>query len=377
MALSPLPAVVTCAGYDLLRADFVDLPTFAIDNHLAAFAVFMESARALLDGVASTRPALSATSVFLQLCERAARLPEPATQAGAKKFFETNFVPFRIHPNRGSGFLTGYYEPEVAGALVPSADFSAPLLARPIDLATFAQGATPTGLDPGFSAGRLSDQGQWHPYPDRAAIEDGKVSPPLRPVVWLRDAVEVFLVHVQGSARVRLPDGQIIRLGYAGRNGHPYTSIGRILIDQGHIAPQDMSLARLKAWLRAAGQDGRGLMQQNRSYIFFKIEAGLDRAQGPIGAAGVPLTALRSIAIDRTLWHYGLPFWLDAEIPWQNQQSTKISRLMIAQDTGSAIVGPARADIFFGGGDAAGALAGNIRHNAQVHVLLPANEVLP
>lgn len=377
MAPSPLPAVVTRAGYDLLRADFADLPDFAADNHLAAYAVFLASARALAGGVASTRPALSATPGFLRLYERTAHQPELATQAEARKFFEANFVPFRIHPNRGSGFLTGYYEPEVEGALVASADYSVPLLARPSDLVTFAQGATPAGLDPGFSAGRLSDQGQWHPYPDRAAIEQGRVAPPMRPVVWLRDAVEVFLVHVQGSARVRLPDGQIIRLGYAGRNGHPYTSIGRILIDQGHIAPQDMSLARLKAWLRAAGPDGRRLMQQNRSYIFFKIEAGLDLAQGPVGAAGVPLTALRSIAVDRTLWHYGLPFWLDAEIPWQNQQSARIRRLMIAQDTGSAIVGPARADIFFGGGDAAGALAGNIRHDAQVHVLLPADEVQP
>ena len=185
------------------------------------------------------------------------------------------------------------------------------------------------------------------------------------------------MVHVQGSARVRLPDGQIIRLGYAGRNGHPYTSIGRILVDRGHIQPQDMSLARLKAWLRAAGQDGVRLMQQNRSYIFFKIEERLDLDQGPVGAAGLSLTPLRSIAVDRTLWHYGLPFWLNADIPWEGPQNAKFRRLMIAQDTGSAIVGPARADIFFGTGDPAGTLAGNIRHEAQLHVLLPIDEAQP
>src|SRR5262249_39588130 len=136
---------------------------------------------------------------------------------------------------------------------------------------------------------------------------------------WLRDGIEVFMVQVQGSARVRLDDGAELRLVYAGRNGRPYTSIGRILLAEGHMAEADMSLEGLKAWVRCAGQGagepGRHLMQRNESYVFFRSEATQGEA-GPIGGQGLPLTPLRSIAVDRSVWHYGLPFWIDAELPW-------------------------------------------------------------
>jgi membrane-bound lytic murein transglycosylase A len=228
-------------------------------------------------------------------------------------------------------------------------------------------------------------------------------------LVWLRDAVEVFMIQVQGSAKVRLADGQWLRLVYAGRNGQPYTSIGRILVDEGHIHAADMSLAALKGWIRARGQKfgepGRALMQQNRSYVFFAAQSCADLEEGPIGGAGVSLSPLRSIAVDRTIWSYGLPFWIEADIPWTRAFSSEVDagsrkenaskqesrtsfrfhrnekgssggpspfrRLMIAQDTGSAILGPARADLYFGSGDEAGRLAAGIRHPARIVVLLP------
>lgn len=373
-------ATLSRSGIDLQPVRFADLPGFDADDHLAAWATFIVSARALVAGLASTRLALPASTAFVRLCAQAIEMAVPASPTAARRLFEAHFAAFRICPMTGmqpcsTGFVTGYYEPELCGNLQRSQAFQAPILARPDDLVTFPAGGTPAALAPHLSAGRRGGRGQWLSYPDRATIESHAAMPPWRPIVWLRDAVEVFLVQVQGSARVNLPDGSTVRLAYAGRNGLPYTSIGRILIDEGHMAQADMSLANLKAWIRAAGQGhgeaGRVLMQRNQSYVFFKIDGRLPPQSGPVGAAGVSLTALRSIAVDRSLWHYGLPFWLDADLPWRNGQTAKFQRMMIAQDTGSAIIGPARADIYCGSGNPAGILAGNIRHQARVHVLLP------
>ena len=265
-----------------------------------------------------------------------------------------------------AGFLTGYYEPVVEGALAPSARFTAPILARPPDLVSFAPGEGPRDFDPTLAGARRRADGGFEPYPERAKIEDAGHAP----IVWLEDAVEVFLIQVQGSARVNLPDGRQMRLVYDGRNGLAYTSIGRWLIDAGEIPESEMSLARLKAWLRAhglrPGEPGRELMRRNRSYIFFRLEEARAPAEGPIGGAGVPLTPLRSIAVDRTRWSYGLPFWIEAELP-----EGPFRRLMIAQDTGSAIVGEARFDLFFGSGPEAGVRAGAIRHPCRASVLEP------
>jgi membrane-bound lytic murein transglycosylase A len=189
--------------------------------------------------------------------------------------------------------------------------------------------------------------------------------------VFVRDAVEVFVIQVQGSARIRLADGSIVRVAYAGRNGLPYTSIGRILVERGHIPLAEMSLERLMAWLRANPEAGREVMRQNRSYVFFRRADELDPADGPIGGAGIPLTPGRSLAVDRTLWSYGLPFWLEGELPLAHGGSEPLRRLMIAQDTGTAIVGPTRGDFFFGSGPEAGTRAGLLRHATRFVVLLP------
>ena len=213
-------------------------------------------------------------------------------------------------------------------------------------------------------ARRLGD-GSLAPYADRAAIEAERRDP----ILWVRDAVEAFLVQVQGSAQVAFADRRRARLAYDGRNGLPYTSIGKILIESGEIAASDMSLANLKAWLRRDRARGLALMQRNRSFVFFRLVEDFDPALGPVAGAGVPLTPLRSIAVDRTIWAYGLPFWIAADLPWEDDALRPFRRLMVAQDTGSAIVGPARADIFFGSGDEAGARAGAIRHRADFTVL--------
>jgi membrane-bound lytic murein transglycosylase A len=344
-------------GLCLKPRSFDDLAGFDADDHLAAFKVFARSCTAIAEKATPPRKGAPA-SAALEAIAHAALHQEMIDPAQARRFFETHFRPFHVAakgqvPN-DNGFLTGYYEPIVAGSLTQTRDFTAPVLARPDNLDFLA------------------------PYPERAKIEAGAIKSHTRPIVWLHDLVEVFLIQVQGSARVHLADGRVMRLVYNGRNGQPYTSIGRILIDSGEIAEADMSLAALKQWIRAHGQNpgeaGLALMQSNQSYVFFALDGKTDPQVGPIGGQGIGLSTLRSIAVDRTIWPYGLPFWIDAKLPWQSNAPSAFRRLMIAQDTGSAIVGAARVDIFFGSGDDAGARAGDIRHAGEVIVLLPAGE---
>ena len=270
-------------------------------------------------------------------------------------------------PESGRGFLTGYYEPCVPASRVQTEAFAWPILARPTDLVTFGADPPPVAFPKDVSGAKRLSDGSLVPYPDRAQIEAERRDP----IVWVRDAVEAFLIQVQGSAQVEFPDRSRARLAYAGRNGLPYTSIGKILIEAGEMAEGDMSLASLKAWLRHDSARGLATMRRNRSFVFFELVDDFDPDLGPIAGAGVSLTPLRSIAVDRTMWAYGLPFWIDAKLPWADETPRPFRRLMIAQDTGSAIVGAARADLFFGSGDKAGARAGAIRHPAEFIVLLP------
>lgn len=363
-ARAPGPAP---GSHTLVETSFSDLDGFADDDHDAAYRVWRDTARHLASGAPVLRPARDPGVSLLDLCRSAVRTPPVESPEAARRFFTDHFVPWRIAPDpeaaappgpwdrRGTGFLTGYYEPVVEGSLTRRPGFDAPVLARP----------------PGL--GRLGPGEAAEPFLARDAIEAGALEGRFEPLVWLRDWVEVFLVQVQGSARVGCADGPGLRLVYDGRNGHPYTSIGRHLVETGRIAPEAMSLERLESWLREAGQEpgqaGRDVMWRNRSYVFFRAEpAG---TPGPIGGAGLPLAPLRSIAVDRAIWPYGLPVWVEAALPWEGARLTPFRRLMVAQDTGSAIVGPARADLFFGTGPEAGRRAGGIRHPGTLTVLLP------
>ena len=341
------------SGAHLRPVGFANLPGFAQDDHLAAIKVFLQSARSIAQGAPELRSALPAPQSLRAVCQLALQ-KTIGSAAEARRFFESHFIPCRIETGEvPPAFLTGYYEPVVSGSLVRTPDFTEPVFARPVDL------------------------DQLFPYPARAQIEALGLAR-FQPVVWLADGIEVFMIHVQGSAAVDLPDGRRIRLTYAGRNGQPYSSIGRALIEAGEIAPDAMSLERLKQWVRdqgqAPGEPGRALLHRNRSYIFFSMDESPARAQGPIGGAGVPLTPLRSVAVDRGLWPYGLPVFVDAVLPGAGGALSPFQRLMIGQDTGSAILGPARLDLFMGSGDQAGALAGNIRHRAGLYILLPRAE---
>lgn len=336
-----------------------------------AWETFRASTSALVSEAPALRAAQKPSETLLGLARAVADRCDPATLADVREAFEALLQPLAIET---AGFLTGYYEPVVDGSPVRTAAFTAPVLPRPDDLVTLAPGETRFGLRAGYAAACRRPDGTLETYPDRAELEARALGPDARVLVWLRDWTEVFLIQVQGSARVRLPDGRERRLVYAGRNGHPYTSIGRLLVETGAMPLEAMSLDALKAWVRRNGQEpgdrGRSLMQRNKSYVFFGLEPAADDL-GPIGGAGLPLTPGRSIAVDRALWAYGLPFWIESEQPVPGFGPEPLRRLFVAQDTGSAIVGPARADLFMGSGPTAGENAGLTRHAARFTVLVP------
>lgn len=348
-------------GARLKPLAFASLPGWDSDDHASAFAAFRRSADHARAAEPALRQGLPPSGGLIASFAEAERW-----QGSAKAFFETVFDPFEIvPPGAPDGFVTGYYEPEVPGSLLPHPDFPVPVLARPPELVTVPQGQTPPApVDPSLQSYVLTEAGP-RAAPTRADIEDGFYAGRGLEIAFVRDRVDLFFIHVQGSARLRLPDGGVARLVYAGRNGHPYTSIGRVIVAEGHVPLEQASLGPLKDWLRAHPAEARRIMRLNASSIFFSVDPTLDPADGPIGAAGHPLIPDRSIAVDRTLWPYGTPFFITAAL------DEPVARLFIAQDTGSAIVGPARADLFFGSGEAAGLKAGPVRHRARMIVLLP------
>lgn len=358
-------------------ARFHELPRWDADDTLAAFAVFKAGAAAMVEGLTPLRQARRPSAALVAV-GKAALSAKPRDHAEARAFFEAHFTPFEIFPDAKPNepekpFFTGYFEPATEGSLEPGGKFQAPILARPADLVTFPRGGRLDRNGPLLTSARRAGQ-RLLPFPDRAAIEAGALADQGLELVWLKDRVEVFIIQVQGSAQVMLPDGRRMRLRYAGRNGWPYTSIGRLLIEEGAIAADEMSLEALTAWLRAYPENAEAIMRRNRSYVFFAIDEALENNEGPIGGAGLPLTAGRSIAIDRDAWSYGLAFWIDVERPLRDGGWGRWQRLMIAQDTGTAIVGVGRIDLYVGSGAEAGTLAGRQRHHGRLFVLAPRGE---
>ena len=304
---------------------FQDLDGWQDDDHLAALQVFRNTCSLLRD------------PEWKPLC----RLSEDAGQSrqSARQFFELFFRPVVI--GSPPALFTGYYEPELRGSLTRTPRFAYPIYRKPPELV---------------------EGQQWHP---RAVIEGGLLRGRGLELVWLEDPVEAYFLQVQGSGRIRLPDGQIMRVAYAAKNGQPYRSIGQELLRRGGHTIADVSAQDIKAWVRANPGPGRELLNTNPSYVFFHKLADLPPDSGPIGAMGRAITTMRSVAIDPDFTPLGAPVWIEKD------GGQALRRLMIAQDTGGAIRGAQRADILYGSGFDAGETAGRVKDRGRMVLLLP------
>lgn len=305
---------------------FSDLDGWQDDDHRAALSTFLDTCALLQD------------PDWAPICKLAPKAM--LSRATARSFFEMLFRPVVV--GDGPALFTGYYEPELAGSPVRTPRYPYPIYARP----------------PEVQDGQI--------WLDRGAIEtSGALRGRGLEIAWLEDPVEVFFLQVQGSGRVRLPNGQVVRVGYAGRNGHPYRSVGKEMIRRGIMGEHSVSASGIKAWVRANPAMGAELLRHNPSFVFFRRLPDLPPEKGPIGAMGRSITTMRSVAIDPIYTPLGAPVWLE------KNGRNPMRRLMVAQDTGGAIKGPQRADIFFGTGFQAGEDAGTVKDGGRMVVLLP------
>ena len=343
---------------------------WAVDDHLAAFGAYETSCR-LLRKTTHPHEHGAIHAALWELC-RHDPAQQPQDAAAARAFFERNFTPVRIaRLGEAEGFLTGYYEPIVQGSRFPSPEFHVPLYRRPSDLLVAGRKPGPGGIrNKDAAVGRRDEQNQIVPYFDRGAIEAGALDGQKLELCWLKDPFDALAIQIEGSGRVILEDGTPLRVSYDSHNGYPYSSIGRVLVERKLIAREEMSMQRIRDWMAAHPDEAPKVRATNRSYVFFRI-TGLSNDGEPVGAQGVPLTPGRSIAVDR-LHEYGIPFFIAAALPIESAKpASPFHRLMIAQDTGSDIVGPARADLYWGAGDEAARIAGRIRHPGRFVMLVP------
>ncbi len=303
--------------------NFADLPDWDTDDHQAALTVFTETCGDMKD------------PEWANLCAFAKTAPD------ARAFFESFFQPVLIEDGEPMLF-TGYFEPELRGSPVRGGEYQHPIYRLP------------------------DDHVQGQPYLTRQQIEaDRPLSGKGLEIAWLADPVDLFFLQVQGSGRIRYPNGDGIRVGYGGKNGREYSSIGRELVDRGVYQSHQVSAQVIRNWVRDNPEDGKALLWVNESYVFFREVNEVPADKGPLGAMNRSITTGRSIAVDPAFTSLGTPVWIE------KAGATPINRLMIAQDTGSAIKGAQRADIFFGTGDQAGRDAGRIKDGGRMVTLLP------
>jgi membrane-bound lytic murein transglycosylase A len=317
-----------------------ELPGWRDDDIAAALPALRASCGVLAgqDDAAPVGPRAGSAGDWRDAC---AALPDAAGEDAARRYVETWFAPIAvIGPDGPDGLFTGYYEPELAGSRTKSPDYGVPLY-------------RPPGGGGAFT---------------RAEIDDGALAGRQLELLWLADPIDAFFLHVQGSGRVRLPDGATVRVGYAGNNGHDYTAIGRILVDRGELTKEAATMQTVRAWLRDHPDQAPALMRRNARYIFFREIDG----DGPVGALGVALTPGRSLAVDPSFMPLGAPVWLDTTYPAGTPEAGQpLRRLVVAQDKGAAIKGAVRGDIFFGGGESALLYAGPMKQRGRYFLLVP------
>ena len=354
-----LAVMVSCAPSPtavppLQESSWNDLPGWLEDDPREALTAFRASCRSL-----KYRPD------WQNVCAQVVQVDGDTSTI--RQFFQENFTPWQLINEDGSasGLITGYYVPDLDGCRQSKEEYTYPLYGKPADLLVIDLAAVYPELGNYRLRGRLDGQ-RVVPYWSRDQI-DGLQQPLTgRELFWVRDPVELFFLQVQGSGRINLDDGSQVMVNYADQNGHPYRSIGKLLLERGEMTPDQMSMQNIAAWGRSHPHKVQQLLNENPSYIFFRTLA--DGVVTPPGALGVPLTQQRSIAVDPRSVPLGAPVFLSTLWPGSDQP---LQRLMVAQDTGGAIKGRVRADFFWGVGDEAGSYAGRMKHSGQMWVLLP------
>ena len=337
--------------------DWSHLPGWSEDNHAQAWPALVRGCVKLAKKQENWK----------KICLAANKLSDPDDIA-VRQFMEANFTPHRVHAGgrKKHGLITGYYVPTLYGSYTKNDRFRYPIYRRPNDLLIIDLASLHPSLKKKRVRGRLEGR-KVVPYFSRSEI-DGSANPlEGNEILWVDNAESLFFLHIQGSGRVKLPDGQVVGVGYADQNGHPYVAIGRRLIQMGELEAADVNLFSIKKWLRTHPDQAEDLFNENPSYIFF-VKRDTPR-EGPIGSLNIPLVAERSIAVDPNIIPLGSPVWLVTELPDKN--NTAYRRLTFAQDTGGAIKGAVRADLFWGEGEQAEKLAGNMKQKGNIFVLLP------
>lgn len=357
---------------------FSELPGWGEDDQLAAWKAFLASCKPVLQ--AGARPAKPGSAgspqALLDVCSRAVSLAKAKsirTRSEARQFFETNFQPHRISGQASGsapeGLLTGYYEPLIKGSRTPDKTYKVPIYRRPPDLVNVVAESERGAKSASLTHQRKTAKGL-EPYLTRADIEQGGLEGHGLELMYLKDKVDVFFMQVQGSGRIQLPSGEKVRVTYDGKNGYPYTSVGRVLIDDGQMTADEMSLKSLKRWLKTDKDRAQPVMWKNKSYVFFRELSG-EQANAPMGVGCIPLHPGRSLAIDTSYYAIGTPIYVDAPKITHATKAGTFRRLMVAHDVGSAIKGTERGDIYFGSGDEAGRLAGVTKQPGHLYALLP------
>lgn len=360
-------------GFDVAPVDFEDLPGWKTDIHSEVLPAFLKSCALLLKqplekNIGELRE-MGKVRDWAPIC-KTARIIRPDNAAETQYFFESNFQAYAVGSRWESGLFTGYYEAELNGAFRPDARYRYPILSRPRDLIPADLGRFDDKWSGNRIAGRL-ESGKFVPYYTRAQIENGALDGRQLEILWADSPIDSFFLHIQGSGRVNLKDGTHIRLGYAGRNGHRYTAIGRELVAAGIMKLDDVSMPSLRQWMEDNPVAGDVLRKKNKSYIFFRVS----NTTGPVGAQGVLLTPGRSLAVDPAYIPYGVPLWLATTDPGTRPKKP-LRRLVVAQDAGSAIKGPIRGDLFWGHGLLASTKAGLMREKGAYYLLLPKSAVV-
>jgi membrane-bound lytic murein transglycosylase A len=357
--------------FRLEPATFADLKGWEEDDPSSLFRAMKDCRTHIRDVKPYRTGAAGLTADDLLTFLDAAEGREPQDAAEARAFFEEHCQPFFIRRDGGaSGFVTAFFEPEIDVSATPDETYRHPFYRRPDDLIDLDETNRPSELDPSYMFGRLRD-GVISAYPDRGEIDRGYLEGKGLEIAWAKSKVDVFFVHVQGAARLRYPDGRLGRITYAAKAGHPFSAVGRLLIDRGLLDRATISMQTIRDWLYAHLDEVDEVLSHNRSYIFFREADVSDPALGPIAAAKVPLVSGRSLAVDRLIHTFGFPFFIRSESLTHLDAGKPFARLMLALDTGSAIVGPARGDIFTGSGYDAGELAGTVRNDADFYILIP------